>query len=227
MKSAFIPWREDFFESIATKPDLYGPFWISTTLVFLVAVTANINAYLSTSTNGEWSYNIKFLSVASSVIYGFCLLNPGFLWLSLKYQNIQNLGSIQSLTIYGYSIITFLPASILCIIPNHGVQWASVFVAFGFSTVFLSRNLWKLLTGSSVSYAQISSSDETASISLDPNTDDTSKRNSKIAFSVTGFLTLHAIFSLCMKIMFFVGAEIDIDLDSNNGSNNSTNTKGL
>ncbi len=232
MKSPFIIWRDDFFEAVAQKPDMYGPFWISTTLVFFVAVTANINAYLSTSqsTAEEWNYNMKFLSVAATVIYGFCACGPALLWIALKYQNINNLSLLQSLTIYGYSIIAFLPASLLCIIPNHGVQWAAVFIAFGFSTIFLSRNLWKLLTGASASYSQISPTDETASVSLDPAAESSTKKNSIIAFTMTGFLTIHAVFSLCMKILFFVGAEIDMDLDNdnNNGnSNNSTNTNGL
>lgn len=231
MKSPFIIWKDDFFESVAQKPDMYGPFWISTTLVFFVAVTANINAYLSTTKTSveEWNYNMKFLSVASTVIYGFCVGGPALLWMALKYQNINNLSLLQSLTIYGYSIITFLPASLLCVIPNHGVQWAAVFIAFGFSTIFLSRNLWKLLTGASASYSQISPSDEIASVSLDPVTESSTKKNSTIAFTMTGFLTVHAVFSLCMKILFFVGAEIDMDLDDNNKDNgsNSTNTNGL
>jgi len=34
-----------FFEINAGKPDLYGPFWIITTLIFMMAVSTNISAY--------------------------------------------------------------------------------------------------------------------------------------------------------------------------------------
>jgi len=39
--------RPDFLERIGDSPDLYGPFWIATTLVFLSAVAGNIAAWAS------------------------------------------------------------------------------------------------------------------------------------------------------------------------------------
>ena len=39
--------RPDFLERVGDSPDLYGPFWIATTLVFLSAVAGNIAAWAS------------------------------------------------------------------------------------------------------------------------------------------------------------------------------------
>lgn len=34
-------------ESIKTVPDLYGPFWIYTTLAFMLGITANVDASMN------------------------------------------------------------------------------------------------------------------------------------------------------------------------------------
>lgn len=39
--------KPDFLERVGDSPDLYGPFWIATTLVFLSAVAGNIAAWAS------------------------------------------------------------------------------------------------------------------------------------------------------------------------------------
>ena len=47
--------NENFLTLIGDKPDAYGPIWISTTLVFIVAVVSNISGWLSSWMNGtEW-----------------------------------------------------------------------------------------------------------------------------------------------------------------------------
>lgn len=47
IKSAIIPpFREDFLESIQPNPDMYGPFWIQTTLIFLLGTVGNFSNYL-------------------------------------------------------------------------------------------------------------------------------------------------------------------------------------
>ena len=38
---------DSFMSVIAEKPDAYGPFWISTSLIFAVAVASHISSFLS------------------------------------------------------------------------------------------------------------------------------------------------------------------------------------
>ena len=51
-----------FFELVAANPDLYGPFWISTTLIFAMAMTGNLASYVAfvpTASQPKWTYNFN------------------------------------------------------------------------------------------------------------------------------------------------------------------------
>ena len=39
------PFNSDLADEISTNPDLYGPFWIMTTLIFVLACMGNLTAY--------------------------------------------------------------------------------------------------------------------------------------------------------------------------------------
>lgn len=45
--------EENFLVSMKDKPDAYGPFWIATTLIFIVAVTSHVNSWLSSWMTGK------------------------------------------------------------------------------------------------------------------------------------------------------------------------------
>lgn len=45
------------------------------------------------------------------------LLLPGLLWLLMKYLSVP-MSLLEIVSIYGYSFVTFIPAFMLCIIPN-------------------------------------------------------------------------------------------------------------
>jgi hypothetical protein len=55
--SLFFCKREiKFLDLISQKPDAYGPFWISTTLVFCIAVTSHISSWMvAWMNNAQWS----------------------------------------------------------------------------------------------------------------------------------------------------------------------------
>ena len=44
---SLIPFKTGFYELAESSPDLYGPFWIYTTLIFIVVITSNISAFLN------------------------------------------------------------------------------------------------------------------------------------------------------------------------------------
>ena len=58
---------------LSPAPDLYGPFWTLTTVVFALFVfsslASSIAAYLS-DPNAEYNYNFQLLSIAVSLVYG-------------------------------------------------------------------------------------------------------------------------------------------------------------
>ncbi len=45
--SSVLPMNKKFYQLAEASPDLYGPFWIFTTLVFLVTFAGNVSNYLS------------------------------------------------------------------------------------------------------------------------------------------------------------------------------------
>jgi hypothetical protein len=47
LKSSIIPLNKEFQPLAEQRPDLYGPFWIYATLVFIVAVAGNLSGYLN------------------------------------------------------------------------------------------------------------------------------------------------------------------------------------
>lgn len=42
MKTALIPTKPEFFNIARDKPDLWGPYWIYSSLVFIIAAVGNI-----------------------------------------------------------------------------------------------------------------------------------------------------------------------------------------
>ena len=70
----------DFVSFTDMKPDLYGPFWLCTTLIFTIGATANFASYLSftpTVDKPRWNYDFTLLTGAAAVIYGFSAGIPG------------------------------------------------------------------------------------------------------------------------------------------------------
>jgi len=143
IKGALLPRPKGaFFEVIAANPDLYGPFWISTTLIFTMAITGNLASYFSfTPSSGQpqWSYNFNQLTLAGSVIYAYVTLLPLLFWLLLRYFEASK-KLVDVLCIYGYTLSIFLPISVLCVLPSNLFRWLLVLIGGGISAVFLLSN---------------------------------------------------------------------------------------
>ncbi len=89
LKSSFWPFNKTrFIKSIEGKGDLYGPFWVATTLVFAIAFSGNIVDYKNSVGKGEqdvWRYDFDKVSLAATMIYGYITLVPFALWVLMKY----------------------------------------------------------------------------------------------------------------------------------------------
>jgi hypothetical protein len=97
-----------FYHDEDSKPDFYGPFWITTTLIFLLAAAGNFANYISfiannaqtnyqpsTVVNGTepepsaqhtldhllvWTYDFEKVSVGASVFYAWITLVPAIVY---------------------------------------------------------------------------------------------------------------------------------------------------
>uniref|UniRef100_A0A7S4BA80 Protein YIPF n=2 Tax=Chrysotila carterae TaxID=13221 RepID=A0A7S4BA80_CHRCT len=143
LKASLLPRpRGVFFDLISTTPDLYGPFWIATTLIFSMAITGNLASFFAfkpTEANPKWTYNFNQLTLAGSVVYSYVTVLPLLLWLLLRYYEAGK-RLVDILCIYGYTLGIFVPISVLCVLPSDILRWLLVLVGGGISGVFLLSN---------------------------------------------------------------------------------------
>jgi len=144
-----VPFPPAFFQTIESNPDIYGPFWIASTLVFMMAATGNVASYfnsLKNDTQEQWNFNINKLSFAAAAIYGYLLIIPLVLWGVSKYNKI-GLGIMDIVCIYGYSLFIYVPISFLSVIPYEWLQWTLIGIAAAISTSLLVLNFFRALKG--------------------------------------------------------------------------------
>jgi hypothetical protein len=134
-----------FFPYCSEKPDLYGPFWITTSLVFTVAVTSHMSSWLQSWLTGiNWQYDLQSMVNAASVIYGYAGLAPVAAYFGLGQIGVD-IKLLSLICLYGYSLGVFIAASLVCLMPSQMAIWIALLVAAGVSAVFLMRNLAPLV----------------------------------------------------------------------------------
>eukprot|EP01083_Nonionella_stella_P243022 847193_1 len=105
LRKALLPFMSgEFFDTeLNEKPDLYGPFWITTTLAFLMAAMGNFSAYINTNEDriAEWNGDITRISEAATFLYTGSSIVPILLYIILKTYNVK-FTLIQLISYYGY-----------------------------------------------------------------------------------------------------------------------------
>jgi len=134
---SLVPFSYKFMESVAQNPDLWGPFWIATTLIFGIAAASNFAAWLYDKDG--FHYEFQTVTVGAGTIYGYASIAPIVLWIIFKWLEIP-VTLLQNVCIYGYSLFVFLPVSGLCIIPVGWLRWTFICCAAGLSITFLLMN---------------------------------------------------------------------------------------
>ncbi|XP_041698874.1 protein YIPF1 [Coregonus clupeaformis] len=148
---SLLPWPGKNFVRlyIRSNPDLYGPFWICATLVFVIAICGNISDFLVYLGNPQYKYVPEFrkVTIAATAIYSYALLVPLALWGLLVWRNakVMNMVSysfLEIVCVYGYSLAVYIPAVVLWIIPYETVRWLSIVVALCLSGSVLVLTFW-------------------------------------------------------------------------------------
>ncbi|XP_056648460.1 protein YIPF1 [Diorhabda sublineata] len=139
MASITPKWDNSLKHHLRSKPDLYGPFWISVTLIFTIAIGGNIANYLQHANSPyHWRYDFHLVSYSATAIFLYVTLVPFLLWALLKWsvhvQDVEGLdelspGILELICVYGYSLFIYIPVSILWSIQINILQWA--LLAFG------------------------------------------------------------------------------------------------
>lgn len=158
IKGSLYPIPGDFFQKIDDNPDLYGPVWISTTLVFMLAALGNCATYLihkQTDKDTVWSFDVSYVNWAACAVYGYVLVVPTAFYFLLKY-----LGSNASLIclwcMWGYSLFIFVLSSFLLVVPAELFRWIIVILAGAASACFVYQNIKSYISGSDLTIVVIS-----------------------------------------------------------------------
>jgi hypothetical protein len=66
--NSLIPFNPKFHDISHKNPDLYGPFWIYTTLIFIIAAAGSFTKYLENDTSQDY-FQVFVPKAASIVIF--------------------------------------------------------------------------------------------------------------------------------------------------------------
>jgi hypothetical protein len=171
--------RANFLDVLEGNPDLYGPFWIATTVVLILFLGGTISQWIANTGAAPFVYDFRLLSGAAGLIYGYTLFIPMVLFLALRYFGSDSANLLECWALYGYSNLIWIPVACISWSPINILNWAFVAVGFGLSVAFLLRNLYPVLSA-------------------------TDRQTSKILLIVV--VGLHAGLGLAIKILFFAHA---------------------
>ncbi|KAI0844722.1 Yip1-domain-containing protein [Daldinia vernicosa] len=168
--------RANFLDVLEGNPDLYGPFWIATTVVLILFLGGTISAYLASEGKGAFAYDFKLLSGAAGLVYGYTLGIPVVLFGALRYFGSESANLLECWALYGYSNLIWIPVALISWSPITILNWVFVGVGFGLSVAFLLRNLYPVLSA-------------------------TDRQTSKILLILV--VALHAGLAIAIKVLFF------------------------
>ena len=154
--------RSSFLSAVRNKPDLYGPAWVSATLVFAIGFSANLASWLAFSPGdshapiagagvqgvGMWKYDFRLLTAALGTVYPFAFLVPACLWFGLGQLGVSALSLVHLICIYGYSLAIFIPTALICAVPSAGLQWTAAVLGAALSALFVFKSLYPVVVES-------------------------------------------------------------------------------
>lgn len=215
--AALFP-RANFLDVLEGNPDLYGPFWIATTVVFILFLGGTISKYLATTGTDPFVYDFKLLSGmysilhskqssralalqmvllltasfsgAAGLVYGYTLFVPMALYLALRYFGSESANLLECWALYGYSNLIWVPVALISWSQISLLNWIFVGVGFGMSVAFLLRNLYPVLSA-------------------------TDKQTSKVLLILV--LVLHLALSVAIKMLFFAHGSLIKDNQPDSG----------
>ncbi|KAH6635470.1 hypothetical protein B0J18DRAFT_472589 [Chaetomium sp. MPI-SDFR-AT-0129] len=173
--AALFP-RANFLDVLEGNPDLYGPFWIATTVVLILFLGGTISDYLAREGRSAFAYDFGLLSGAAGLIYGYTFVIPVVLYLALRYFGSESANLLECWALYGYGNLIWIPVALISWSPISILNWVFVGVGFGVSVAFLLRNLYPVLSA-------------------------TDRQTSKVLLILV--VALHFGLALAIKVLFF------------------------
>eukprot|EP00301_Raphidiophrys_heterophryoidea_P027817 c9837_g1_i1.p1 GENE.c9837_g1_i1~~c9837_g1_i1.p1 ORF type:complete len:311 (-),score=55.02 c9837_g1_i1:999-1898(-) len=123
--------RNKWSDAVGEKPDLYGPLWVATTLVFCMGVAGNVAsalAFVASTTRTEWTYDFTRVTLAATLVYGYVFVVPLMLWLAMRWYGAK-LHLTALWCCFGYGSFVFIPCSIICVPKREILRWLAITLA--------------------------------------------------------------------------------------------------
>ncbi|KAK6103369.1 Yip1 domain family protein [Brugia pahangi] len=136
-------------DHIQPLPDLWGPFWISVTLVFSTAICGNLAKYIQTSgasTGYQYGSDFRLVTGASTIIFCYVILVPFILYSLFWYRkSYLQYSYLDILCAYGYSLSVFVPVSVLWVLQAQWFRWLLIILSVAVSGSVLANSIWPVI----------------------------------------------------------------------------------
>lgn len=129
---------------IQSRPDFYGPIWISATLIFVVGLFSNMVSFMAHQSSlnhinlssnisdkltaemalarkltEEWHYSVDELNMTASLVMFYVTLVPTFLWCLFWFRGCAKYYTLsETICAYGYSLSIFIPLVALLMVQT-------------------------------------------------------------------------------------------------------------
>ncbi|KAJ2776766.1 hypothetical protein H4R18_005496 [Coemansia javaensis] len=145
---AVVP-KDSFLDVYNANPDLWGTFWIPTSVIFAMFVTASLSQGIAEALAGaRREYDFGMLTFAVFTVYTYVLAVGALVYATTRYFGSQP-GLMECLSVYGYAMAVWIPISVLCVLPFNWFRWVMVAVGFASSGLFIMRSVNQIVNRSS------------------------------------------------------------------------------
>lgn len=118
VKTSLIPFNRRFYQEYSKSPDLYGPFWIMSTLVIVLTIMHNLSTYLELPEENKdlFAYDFRVLPISVTVLFAASIGLPFAIQMAVKCFGSAEVSIplLHGVGIYCYSYSSFLITSVLC-----------------------------------------------------------------------------------------------------------------
>ncbi|KAJ2690262.1 hypothetical protein H4R19_006436, partial [Coemansia spiralis] len=126
---AVVP-KDSFLDVYNANPDLWGTFWVPTSVIFAIFVTASLSQGIAEALAGaKREYDFTMLTFAVVTVYTYVFAVGSLVYGATKYFG-SSPGLMECLSVYGYGMAVWIPISVLCVLPFNWFRWAMVTVGF-------------------------------------------------------------------------------------------------
>jgi hypothetical protein len=132
--------KKTFMSDIdAFGPDLYGPVWITTTIIFWGYFSNSVNSFLGSSV-----YHYEKLGTTASFFYSFFFIVPLILFGLMKHFNYK-CEFVQLMCIYSYSSFVWVILLFLSVFIPSSFQFSLAIIGFLFNFWFQLKHFAPIL----------------------------------------------------------------------------------